>query len=339
MSSTIAIDNVRAAPEEFLRAACPEIATNGVPFCPVCNGSGNSEFASGYDYELRTCANLWKFVQCQSCGHVWLNPRPPVAELGVIYPPNYYAYNYSKINPIARRAKELLDQRKMARILRAAPKLPKSYLDVGCGDGRFLRVLEKRGVPRANLYGLELNESVVGQLREEGYAGVACERVEDASAIPAGGIDLATMFHVIEHVDDPGAVIKRISEWLSPGGLFALETPNLDSWDARIFRGTYWGGYHFPRHWNLFTPATIARLVRKSGLEIVGTTFQTGHSFWMYSLHHAVRYQGASRPRLAELFNPVRSLVGISAFTAVDMLRGAFGANTSAMLVICRKPA
>jgi len=324
--------------EEFRKRGSPVIATESVSACPVCGASQSSEFARGYDYELQTCANLWSFVQCASCAHVWLNPRPALSELGIIYPPTYYAYNYSGINPIAREAKALLDRRKMMKILRSCTNRPKTYLDVGCGDGRFLNVLGKLGVPRTGLYGLELDRQVVNGLREEGYGCVFCERVEDANQIPESGIDLATMFHVIEHVDNPSAVVRRVRQWLSPGGIFALETPNLDSLDARIFHRSYWGGYHIPRHWNLFSPSTITRLLTDCGLEVVATVFQTGHSFWMYSLHHVVRYQGSSRPGLGNLFDPMKSLLGIATFTAVDLFRGALGSKTSAMLVIARKP-
>ena len=324
-------------PEEFLRRGSPTIAAEDVPACPVCGASDYSQFAVGFDYELLTCSNPWRFVQCRACQHVWLNPRPAVAELCVVYPPTYYAYNYDTINPIARKAKEMLDRRKIAKIVRQCPKAPKSYLDVGCGDGRFLRVMEQLGVPRSGLYGLELDKRVVERLRGQGYSSVFCERAEDISSFPDGGIDLVTMFHVIEHVDDPGTVIGRVRRWLSPGGVFALETPNLDSLDARLFRHTYWGGYHIPRHWNLFTPAAISRLLKDNGLEVLATVFQTGHSFWMYSLHHAVRYEGKSRPRAGAWFDPMKSLVGLAGFTAFDLLRGFLGSKTSAMLVICRK--
>lgn len=326
------------APEEFEQRGAPLIETEDVPLCPVCRGSDYKQFATGFDYELLTCANQWRFVQCRACMHVWLSPRPAVAELSVIYPTTYYSYNYSQINPIARKAKEWLDQRKIARIVNNCAGLPKTYLDIGCGDGRFLRVLEKMGVPRSGLHGLELDENGVDRLRNQGYPEVFCERVESASHVPENAIDLATMFHVIEHVDDPGTVIRQIRRWLSPGGILALETPNLDSLDARIFQRTYWGGYHIPRHWNLFTPASLSRLAADCGLEVLGVTFQTGHSFWMYSLHHLARYQGTSRPRLGQWLDPMKSLFGIAAFTALDLLRGAVGARTSAMLLICRKP-
>jgi len=325
-------------PEEFVCRGSPRITTEEVPACPVCGASDYGQFVVGFDYELLTCSNPWRFVRCHACRHVWLNPRPAVAELGVVYPPTYYAYNYDAINPIARKAKELLDRRKIAKIVRYCPQAPKSYLDVGCGDGRFMRVMEQLGVPRAGLYGLELDNRVVQRLRGQGYSGVSCERAEDVSSFPEGGIDLVTMFHVIEHVDNPGTVIARVRRWLSPGGVFALETPNLDSLDARMFRHTYWGGYHIPRHWNLFTPASISRLLTDKGLEVMATVFQTGHSFWMYSLHHSVRYEGKSRPRAGAWFDPTKSLLVLAGFTAFDLLRGSLGAKTSAMLVICRKP-
>jgi SAM-dependent methyltransferase len=337
LTAAAAAAEVAGAPEEFSQA--PFIATEPVPACPVCRSSQHAEFATGFDYELRTCRNPWTFVQCSACRHVWLNPRPAVAELSVIYPTSYYAYNYGKINPAARAAKEWLDRRKISRIIQSCARKPATYIDVGCGDGRFLRTLEAMGVPRSGLYGLELDQRVVDGLRKQGYDGVFCERVEDSRNIPENGIDLATMFHVIEHVDDPGAVVRQVGNWLSPGGVFALETPNLDSLDARLFRGSYWGGYHIPRHWNLFTPSTITRLLEENGLEVVDIVFQTGHSFWMYSLHHVVRYEGASRPALGAWFDPMKSLFGIAGFTAFDLLRGAFGAKTSAMLVISRKKA
>ena len=326
-------------PQEFLAAEAPWIDTEDVPACPVCGAEKFEQYTVGFDYELRTCRNPWRFVQCSACSHVWLNPRPALATLPVIYPPTYYSYNYKQqINPIATWAKAVLDRRKMAGILRKLAAPPMTYLDVGCGDGRFLRVMERRGVDKQHNYGLELDERVVRPLAEAGYQAF-CERVEECSKIPDDGIDLATMFHVIEHVDDPGRVVRKVTRWLSPGGVFAIETPNLDSLDLRWFQDQHWGGYHIPRHWNLFPPATLARLLQDSGLEVISTSYQTGHSFWMYSFHHRLRYAARPWRRTAKLFNPLKSLPFLAGFTAFDKLRAAVGFKTSAMLLLARKRA
>jgi len=183
---------------------------------------------------------------------------------------------------------------------------------------------------------LELDGEVVAGLRDEGYR-VFNERVETCDDIADDSIDLATMFHVIEHVDDPLAVARRVYGWLRPGGVFAVETPNIDSWDARLFRDRYWGGYHIPRHWNLFRPDTLHRLLERAGFEIVSTSYQTGHSFWMYSFHHTLRYGDPPRRRVAQWFNPFRGLPLLVLFTGLDKVRALMGFRTSAMLVLARK--
>ncbi|HEY8028089.1 MAG TPA: class I SAM-dependent methyltransferase [Gaiellaceae bacterium] len=317
--------------------SAPQIAVERVDTCAVCGADSFSWAADGFDYELRTCRNHWTFVRCSECGHLWLNPRPAVAELATIYPATYYAYTYrDSVNPVALRAKDFLDQRKLSKIIGALPQMPQSFLDIGCGDGRFLKLMAGRGVARTACYGLELDENAVRPLAAAGYS-VYCERVEDTTSIPDGSIALATMFHVIEHVDDPGAVLARLAPWLSPSGVLALETPNIDSLDRRLFSNGYWGGYHIPRHWNLFSRGTITRLLERCGFEVMDIEFKTGHSFWMYSIHHRILYGRPSLPRVAALFDPLRSVVPLAAFTTFDLARARLGARTSSMLVLAKR--
>jgi SAM-dependent methyltransferase len=266
-----------------------------------------------------------------------LHPRPAVDALKTIYPSHYYAYEYDEqIGAIARWGKATLDQRKLSSIFQHIERSPRSYLDVGCGNGRFLKIVEARGIERRSLYGLELDATVVERLKGDGYQ-VFCERVESCESMPAGGIDLITMFHVIEHLDAPARVIERLASWLAPGGVLALETPNIDSWDARLFRTHYWGGYHIPRHWHLFTRETLTRLLERAGLKVDAVQYQTGHSFWLYSLHHRLKYGARRRPRLAAWFNPFTNLFPLLLATGFDILRSKLGFKTSAMLVIAKK--
>jgi 2-polyprenyl-3-methyl-5-hydroxy-6-metoxy-1,4-benzoquinol methylase len=324
-------------PEAFLTCGAPVIATEEVAGCPICGHDQFGIYTVGFDYELLTCRNPWRFVRCEDCGHVWLNPRPALSALPTIYPSSYYAYNYKQqINSLAVRAKALLDRFKMSRILRRLPHPPKSYLDIGCGDGRFLKLMEQHGVARQLNYGLELDKELVRSHAASGYQ-VFCERAEDCERISADCIDLVTMFHVIEHIDDPAALTCKVAGWLAPGGIFAVETPNLESLDARWFRERYWGGYHIPRHWNLFTPASLARLLSDAGLRVLTTIYQTGHSFWMYSFHHRLRYGPWPHKQLARWFNPLNSLLFLTLFTAFDKLRAALSFRTSSMLVLAQK--
>ena len=66
--------------------------------------------------------------------------------------------------------------------------------------------------------------------------------------------------------------------------------------------------------------------------------YQTGHSFWMYSFHHLLRYR-LGLVGLSHWFDPIKGLPFLIAFTGLDKLRAALGFRTSAILVIARKPA
>ena len=129
-------------------------------------------------------------------------------------------------------------------------------------------------------------------------------------------------------------MIRKVGSWLTPQGILAIETPNLDSLDVRMFQERYWGGYHIPRHWNLFTPETLGRLLEDHGFEVLSVRYQTGHSFWMYSLHHVLRYGRRPRPGLARWFDPFSSLPFLILFTAIDKIRAWFGYKTSSMLIL-----
>jgi SAM-dependent methyltransferase len=168
---------------------------------------------------------------------------------------------------------------------------------------------------------------------------VTQERVEDCDRFAARSLDLITMFHVIEHVSSPRAAVERLAGWLRPGGVLAVETPNVDSLDARLFSGGLWGGYHIPRHWHLFRPETMAQLLEGAGLEVVAVAHQTGHAFWMYSLHHRLRYGDPPRPRLARRFDPLRAVAPLVAFTAFDRARAAVGSRHSAKIHGARRRA
>ena len=46
--------------------------------CALCgtNGATGSPIFEGYDIEFRTCDNAFRFIECGTCGHIYLSPRP-----------------------------------------------------------------------------------------------------------------------------------------------------------------------------------------------------------------------------------------------------------------------
>lgn len=306
--------------------------------CGICGADRHRPYASSADYEYNTCRNEWTFVECLDCGTVYLNPRPAADTLSTIYPANYYSYNYDqRINALAVRAKEWLDRRMLAWIVGLLGRSPRTYLDVGCGNGRYLEAVASLGTPRGQIYGLELDAAVVERLRGAGFQ-VELATLERAVSLPEGRIDLITLFSVLEHVASPAAVLERAARLLAPGGLLVAEVPNPRSTNARLFRNRYWGGYHTPRHWNLFTLEALSSSAARAGLSLRTYRRTTGHAFWLFSLHHYLRYERGWE-RLARWLHPARCLPGVAVATAFDLVRARWGGETDNTLVVFERPA
>lgn len=317
-------------------AAQPLIETVPSHDCVVCGGRAWREVGEAQDYEYATCSNVWTFQACQRCGHVQMDPLPAPQSLQVIYPADYYSYQMEKsIHPIARWAKYKLDSAKFKWILGRTRTPVARYLDVGCGDGRYLQMMITRGVEPVHARGVELDGQAVQAARARGL-NVTQTRIEDARGLEPGSFDLITMFHVIEHVAKPDQVIAKLRGLLRIGGLLALETPNFDCADARWSGKRFWGAYHTPRHWHLFTADSLRQLLRAHGFTIERQRFQTGHAFLLWTLHHWLKY-GKDRSRLADWCHPLKNVPLLALATSFDMLRIVFGRKTSAVLVVARR--
>jgi 2-polyprenyl-3-methyl-5-hydroxy-6-metoxy-1,4-benzoquinol methylase len=222
----------------------PHVEETTAQNCIVC-GSGvdhRTAMACGQDYEYETCRNHWRMWKCNHCSHVQLDPRPADSALAIIYPRNYYSYNMSEnVSAFAMKCKALLDRVKFSSILSSPARQPESYLDVGCGDGRYLRLMMDRGLPFEKVQGLEIDPEAVERAAQKGL-NAKCMRVEDADHIADESLDLITMFHVIEHLGSPRTVVATLVRKLKPGGVLVVETPNFESLDARIFYKRFWGG-------------------------------------------------------------------------------------------------
>lgn len=313
----------------------PDIDTLAVPLCMICHApaSARKHIASGLDFEYETCQNVWQMWQCQSCSHIQMDPRPADSTLSVIYPPSYYSYHMTdSVNRVALACKAFIDKIKFSHILKQCRQPPSSYLDVGCGDGRYLQLMMQQGLAFDSVHGLELDNRAVQAAQKQGL-NVKHSRIEDAADIQDASLDLVTMFHVIEHLADPAEVVRMLAKKMSHQGVLALETPNAESIDAKWFRRRYWGGYHFPRHWHVFTPESIKLLLEQNGFKVRLITYQPGHSFWLFSVHHWLKYR-RHMPRLAAWLHPLKNVSALAIVVAIDLVRARLGFKTSAMLVI-----
>jgi SAM-dependent methyltransferase len=300
--------------------------------CAVCGARDAAPEAAGRDFEHDTVPGEFCFVRCRACGHLYLNPRPALDDLPAIYPANYYAYSDDG-NPLSRWLRRLREARKVRLFRDAIGDGPRRILDLGCGNGRLLAMLREHGSPDWDLEGIDFSEDAVRHCRAKGFRAQAT-RIEDFDAAD-GSFDAVIMIQLIEHLEDPRGTFERARALLRPGGVFILETPNVGGLDYRWFRGRWWGMYHFPRHWNLFSTAALKRLLGDAGFTIIRTDFLLSTSSWILSLHNLLLDRGWPQwlVRCFHFQNPVL----LPPFAAIDLVRMLLGFDTSDQRVIARK--
>ncbi len=302
----------------------PEIPVVSVACC-LCGSTERETASVGFDFEYETVSNRFTFVRCRKCDHLYLNPRPNVESLGVIYPSSYYAFAEDQSgNPIVGFFREIWESGKVRSFQKTVGPGKKRILDVGCGEGRVLSLLKKYGPPDWELRGVDFDQKAVDRCRQRGFA-AEVKRIEDFR--PNEKFDTVIMFQLIEHVDDPVAVSKQVRKILNPGGYFILETPNPAGLDYHWFKKSYWGHYHFPRHWNLFTREKLRKMLTEAGFSVTEESSLLSPASWVISLHNF--FLDRKFPSWLVRFFHFQNPLLLSFFVVADILRKTLGFPTS----------
>jgi 2-polyprenyl-3-methyl-5-hydroxy-6-metoxy-1,4-benzoquinol methylase len=153
------------------------------------------------------------------------------------------------------------------RLLQDVP--PGRVLDLGCSGAKLSELMRGRGhrvtgVDSVEIAGVRgrLDEFVLGDL-------------EDGIPAAAGsGYDVVVAADVIEHVRNPGRLLRQMSEVLAPDGIVLISTPNFAHWYSR--GRTAIGTFDYDRrgildqtHLRFFTRKSLKRLFRSSGLDLL----------------------------------------------------------------------
>jgi len=117
------------------------------------------------------------------------------------------------------------DEDRILAMLQMIPDSTKSVLDVGCTEGRNLRVF-RRKLPQARLCGTDVGESMAETLRQQGFEFYPTG-ADQESPFPDESFDVITCGEVIEHVFDPDKMLTDFHRILKRSGTLIITTPNL----------------------------------------------------------------------------------------------------------------
>jgi SAM-dependent methyltransferase len=135
----------------------------------------------------------------------------------------------------------------------AGPGQGRRLLDVGCGDGTFLRAARDNGWKPL---GTELNPDPARRLGFEVFSSLD----ECASR---GPFSCVTLWHSLEHMSDPQAVIAKIRRLVANDGVVFIAVPDFDGLQSRAFRAS-WLHLDVPRHLYHFTATSLDRVLSQT---------------------------------------------------------------------------
>jgi len=223
--------------------------------CPLCGASARSSFLRCRDFG---------FVRCSECSVVYQNPAPVFEDLRKRYGEGYFAYEYDNEQNFHRLMQLGLSDIGFDALTKNFAK-PKSFLDIGCATGVLLESMKRKGW---TVRGVDIcRESAAYGTRTRGvdiFPGTLIE-----ASFPDCSFSAVHFSHLIEHIPDPRAFLCEVRRILKPGGFAIITTPNVDGFQARLFKAAWRSA--IADHLVLFSRGTLTRVVIESGFHVLRT--------------------------------------------------------------------
>ncbi len=287
--------------------------------CPVCGNDNGHEIAAGLRDIENGVPGKYTISECSECHTKYLSPRPDNKSLPACYDPGYHVRSKRTRKRLFRLlldARHPLQYRSLKQHLKRPPR---SILEIGCGDGRFLFFVEKKVKTGCRLVGIDLNTSHIER--------PAFSKVEfiDGSVDTLSlreRFDLVMMYDVLEHLPDPAESLKKVRALMEPDGILIVKTPNWDSVWRKAFP-RHWSGLQIPRHMFFPDPRSLATLFKAAGLEVreLHNVFDPGDLSVSVCNYLADRLHLRTPPRQVWFYLPAALLAAPLVFLQLVFLR------------------
>ncbi|MBN1409881.1 MAG: class I SAM-dependent methyltransferase [Spirochaetales bacterium] len=223
--------------------------------CDVCGSDNTSPFLTGERFE---------YVKCRKCGLVYQNPQPSLDDLRKRYARDYFEYEFDNERNFFNLMKLGL---KDSGYDQSPGNLPGEgrFLDIGCATGMLLEYMRDKGW---SVQGVDLCRESAEYGMEKRKVPIHIGTLESA-AFPGNYFSLIHFSHLIEHVPRPSAFLREVKRILIPSGTAIITTPNVDGFQARLFREKWRSA--IPDHLYLFSQSTLGRLLLREGFVIEKT--------------------------------------------------------------------
>ncbi len=226
--------------------------------------------------EVVTTFGKVEIIECDFCGFKHLNPIPSKKENQKYYEKEYYQEKKPKLLDYEKEIKETkwsnlwyLDKLDILNNYVNDIHGNKRLLDVGCGNGLFLKFMEENGweafgiepsytaSERANYLSTNIFNTTLEDFIENKWHDY---------------FDFINLKCVLEHVPNPTEIINICKGLLNESGMICIEVPNdfnvlqLQTHKHKLCKSHYW--LAIPDHINYFNFSSLTQLLNRCGFDI-----------------------------------------------------------------------
>lgn len=227
-----------------------------------------------------TRKNGFHLGRCPSCRLVQVSDDVSDVDFEEVYGQEFFDDTYDWLREDKGRRKEYAKfNYRLEQIEKHVPGKG-TILDVGCSFGFFLDVARSRGWEPV---GVEVGEYAAEFGRRELGLDIHTSDIHGAP-LAQGRFAAATLWNVIEHIDDPVREFRRLNALLEIGGLVVFTTGDQGSYIARL-RGTRWRRFIPPIHLTNFNLKAVDVMLERTGFRVVESTVALPRETLLRKLH------------------------------------------------------
>jgi 2-polyprenyl-3-methyl-5-hydroxy-6-metoxy-1,4-benzoquinol methylase len=217
--------------------------------CPICKSKRIQKLKKYNKHFLSSCVD---------CSFIFSYKIPDPEELFGLYNAYEHYGIHTYISPITiKRYDELLKGFEQY-------KKTSKMLDFGCGPGYFLDRAKLMGW---ETFGSEYNKKASKICSENG---ISMLENNQTGLNYNEQFDVILFSEVIEHLIYPSHYLKLFSDYLRPGGMIYITTPNYNSITRKILKSK-WSVLGYPEHLSYFTSSTLKKALNNNNFKIIWT--------------------------------------------------------------------
>lgn len=227
----------------------------------------------------------FKVIDCEVCGFKHLDPIPSKEEIKEFYERQYYQEKIPKLLDPEKEEKELQWSNlwyrdRLLTLNKYIEDEPKILLDVGCGNGFFLKFMSENGW---EAFGIEPSPKASEYARSLGLNVFNTPLEEFVEKRWYGYFDAINLKCVLEHVPNPMEILEICKSLLKDSGMICVEVPNdfniLQLQVHKLDKPQYW--IAIPDHINYFDFDSLKKLLKSLDYEIVLRTTDFPMEFFL----------------------------------------------------------